>query len=174
FQDHGFLPGGIGEKTPLGVALLPQEGNTPCAFLPGEAVQHAVPRCYSRSVETSQGFHGLNDAYIENEHTVEARGPIMTSKELSEAAKIQRVPGIIFADGAAGRRARIAGTGLEVFEVIKAYRDDGGGEKAVIEVFHWLTPAQIRAAIDYYQAFPAEIDERLAAEDALVPQRLRS
>ncbi|MGI8553279.1 MAG: hypothetical protein ACR2PL_21210 [Dehalococcoidia bacterium] len=39
----------------------------------------------------------------------------MTTKELSETEKLERVPGIIFADGAAGRRARIAGTGWRCF-----------------------------------------------------------
>ena len=37
---------------------------------------------------------------------------------LGEAIKMRRCPGIVFADGVSGRRARIAGTGLEVWEVI--------------------------------------------------------
>jgi hypothetical protein len=41
---------------------------------------------------------------------------------LVEAARMQRVPGIVFADGPTGRRARVAGTGLDGFEVIRTYR----------------------------------------------------
>ncbi len=33
---------------------------------------------------------------------------------LEEAVKMRRCPGIVFADGPSGRRARVAGTGLEV------------------------------------------------------------
>jgi hypothetical protein len=42
----------------------------------------------------------------------------MTKDLLMEAVKMRRCPGIIFADGVTGRRARIAGTGLEVWEII--------------------------------------------------------
>ncbi len=41
---------------------------------------------------------------------------------LLEAIKMRRCPGIIFADGVTGRRARVAGTGLEVWEIITTYK----------------------------------------------------
>jgi hypothetical protein len=41
---------------------------------------------------------------------------------LDEALKMRRCPGIGFADGATGRRARLAGTGIDVWEVIATYQ----------------------------------------------------
>ena len=41
---------------------------------------------------------------------------------LDEAIQMRRCPGIVFADGPAGRRARVAGTGLDVWEIIATYR----------------------------------------------------
>lgn len=86
----------------------------------------------------------------------------MTTEVLSEAARMRRVPGIIFADGPTGRRARIAGTGIEVFEVIghvHAVGDDWAASRAWHDM---LSDAEFAAARAYYEAFPAEIDARLA------------
>ena len=90
-----------------------------------------------------------------------------------EAEHMERVPGVIFADGPAGRRARIAGTGIEVFEVAQVYRDTDGDFESVVRCFDWLTGEQIVAAVDYYRAYPDEINARLDAEDALVPEEAR-
>ena len=45
---------------------------------------------------------------------------------LSEAVRMRRVPGIWFVDSINGRRAAIAGTGLEVWEVIATFKSLGG------------------------------------------------
>jgi hypothetical protein len=44
---------------------------------------------------------------------------------LEEALRMRRCPGIVFVDGPTGRRPVLAGTGLEVWEVVKAYKDCG-------------------------------------------------
>ena len=97
-----------------------------------------------------------------------------SSETLSEVEKMRRVPGIVFVDGAAGRRARIAGTGLDVFEVIDALRSCWGDRAALARAFETLTPQQLQAAYDYYEAFPEEIDARLAADDQITPAYLRA
>jgi uncharacterized protein (DUF433 family) len=97
----------------------------------------------------------------------------MRAKQLSEAEKMRRVPGIVFADGPCGRRARIAGTGLDVFEIIEGYQSVGKDLKRLRIAYHWLTPDQLQAALDYYAAFPEEIDARLAEERAVTPETLR-
>lgn len=97
----------------------------------------------------------------------------MTTKPLSEAEKLARVPGIVFADGPCGRRARIAGTGLDVFEVIGEYLQMNRSRARLARAFHWLTPGQRDAALAYYAAVPDEIDERLAAEAAITPELVR-
>ncbi len=78
---------------------------------------------------------------------------------LAEAIKMRRCPGIVFADGVSGRRARIAGTGLEVWEVITTYRSVNQDFSRLQKAYHWLTEQQLRAAIGYYTAYREEIDE---------------
>ena len=78
---------------------------------------------------------------------------------LAEAIKMRRCPGIVFADGVSGRRARIAGTGLEVWEVIITYRSVNQDFSRLQKAYHWLTEQQLRAAIGYYTAYRGEIDE---------------
>ena len=87
---------------------------------------------------------------------------------------MQRVPGIIFADGAVGRRARIAGTGIDVFEVIKEFLACDRDRQALAEGFDWLTPKQLDSALAYYTVFPKEIDERLKLEAMLTPDVIRA
>jgi len=78
---------------------------------------------------------------------------------LAEAIKMRRCPGIVFADGVSGRRARIAGTGLEVWEVITTYRSVTQDFIRLQKAYHWLTEQQLRVAIGYYTAYREEIDE---------------
>jgi hypothetical protein len=45
---------------------------------------------------------------------------ILLKKELVEAVKMKNYPGIISADGATGRRARVSGSGIDVREMATA------------------------------------------------------
>lgn len=82
----------------------------------------------------------------------------MTAADLlAEVEKMERVPGIIFVDGVGGRRARVAGTGLEVFEVIQVYRSCGEDWDRLKAGLHWLTDDQLRAALSYFELYPDEI-----------------
>lgn len=92
---------------------------------------------------------------------------------LSEGVRMRRAPGILFADGPTGRRAVVAGTGLDVWEVIRTWQD---GEKGFDEAkanYPWLSEAQIRAAIGYYELYPVEVDERLQREREWNAERVR-
>ena len=96
----------------------------------------------------------------------------MTTRADSEAERMQRVPGIIFVDGPAGRRARLAGTGLEVFEIIKHYHAGNDDWDELRSWFHWLTEDELRSALRYYELYPEEIDTWLAEEAQLTPERV--
>jgi uncharacterized protein (DUF433 family) len=85
----------------------------------------------------------------------------VTKDLLSEAVKMRRCPGILFVDGVKGRRARIAGAGLEVWEVIGTFRSLGKNLKRLQKTYHWLTSEQIRSALAYYSAYPEEIDKQI-------------
>lgn len=91
----------------------------------------------------------------------------LVSELLDEGLRVRRFPGVAFRDGPAGRRAGLVG-GPDVWEVIRdVLATAGRGEAKVRRVAAdaGLDPAQVRLAIDYYAAFPAEIDARLAAEE---------
>src|SRR5680860_207753 len=65
---------------------------------------------------------------------------------LSEAVRMRSIPGIIFVDSRTGRRPVIAGTGLDVWEVIATWKAAGKNETKLLEAYDWLAEPQIRAA----------------------------
>ncbi len=91
---------------------------------------------------------------------------------LTEAVKMRRCPGIVFADSPSGRRARVLGTGLDVWEIIAMYNSLGQDLARLKEAYHWLSDAQLRAALGYYAAYPAEIDERIRRNESWTKERL--
>ncbi len=92
---------------------------------------------------------------------------------LEEALKMRRCPGIVFAPGISGRRARVAGTGLEVWEVIAQYDSMGRDDRQLSEAFHWLTPGQIKGALGYYELYPDEINELIARNETWTEESLK-
>ena len=86
---------------------------------------------------------------------------------------MRRAPGIVFADGPAGRRAVVAGSGLDVWEVVATWRAGGGDWEDLRTDYPWLAEPQLRAALAYYELYPAEIDARLAREERWTADRVR-
>lgn len=97
----------------------------------------------------------------------------MSQTLLAEAIKMRRAPGVIFADGPAGRRAVVAGTGIDVWEVIATWQRCDGDYRALRQEYGWLTEPQLRATIGYYELYPDEIEARLERERIWTPERLR-
>lgn len=91
----------------------------------------------------------------------------MVVELVDEALRMRRAPGVVFVDGPVGRRPVIAGTGLDVWELIAAWQEVGQDYRRLRAAYDWLTEPQIRAALSYYEAYPAEIDDRLSRERAL-------
>jgi uncharacterized protein (DUF433 family) len=98
----------------------------------------------------------------------------LTTEMLDEALRQRRAPGVAFVDGVTGRRAVVAGTGLEVWEVVAAWKDANEDLARTSDAFSWLSDLQVRAALGYYQLYPDEIDRRLAREDAWTRERLQA
>jgi uncharacterized protein (DUF433 family) len=90
-----------------------------------------------------------------------------------EAVKMRRAPGIVFADGPAGRRAVIAGTGLDVWELVAAWLEGRRDFEDLRRNYEWLTEAQLRSALRYYELYPEEIDARLERERRWTPAAIR-
>lgn len=93
---------------------------------------------------------------------------------LADGIKMKRCPGILFADGPSGRRARIAGTGLDVWEVIATYQSLDRDPARLRQAYPWLSEAQLRAALGYYTAYQEEVDRRIALNERWTPERLRA
>ena len=89
---------------------------------------------------------------------------------LTEAIKMRHGPGIIFAEGVTGRRARVAGTGLEVWELIATYRSVNQSFKRLKKAYHWLTEQQLRAAVGYYKVYRGEIDLQIKQNESLTKE----
>lgn len=125
----------------------------------------------ARGIRLSEGL----EREIEREATL--RGQSFTSataEMLSESVRMRRVPGVVFSDGPAGRRATVAGTGLDVWEVIGAWKEGGEQWSVLRENYDWLTDFQLRSAVAYYKLYPEEIDARLAVEDHWTAERVEA
>ena len=75
-------------------------------------------------------------------------------------------------DGPAGRRASIAGTGLDVWEVISTFKSVGADRERLEASYEWLSDRQLSAALAYYDLYPREIDARIEEEESWTPERL--
>ena len=89
---------------------------------------------------------------------------------LEEAIRTRECPGIYFAEEPAGRTAKIMGTGLGVWEVMRDYVAAGEWDTRVREIFPQLTPAQIGAARNYFLRYRDDIERRIAENATLTPE----
>ena len=97
-----------------------------------------------------------------------------TAKDLLiEAIKMRRCPGITFAEGTSGRRARVAGTGIEVWEIIATYRSVEKDFDRLKKAYHWLAPEVIRTALGYYALYPQEIDRLIEQNESWTEEKMK-
>lgn len=94
----------------------------------------------------------LEQAIASESRTLGKSWSATAAELLEESLRTRRVPGIAFADGPVGRRAVIAGTGLDVWEVIATWQFGGSHPEILQQNYPWLTEAQRVAALVYYQA----------------------
>jgi uncharacterized protein (DUF433 family) len=85
---------------------------------------------------------------------------------LEEAVRTRECPGVYFADEPAGRVAKVAGTGLGVWEVIRDYKAAKGDERKLRKWLPHLSTTQLKAATVYYARFPQEIDTEIGDDSA--------
>jgi hypothetical protein len=67
-------------------------------------------------------------------------------------------PLVRFSDGPAGRRARLVGTGKDIWEIIAVVRDNDG-DPAEAARYLEMPLGLVQAAIAYYGAYTSEIDQ---------------
>ena len=91
---------------------------------------------------------------------------------LEEAIRMSRAPGIVFVEGRGGRRAAVAFSGLEVWEIVATWREAAQDWNRLREAYPELSEPQLRAALNYYRLYPAGVDQRLEMEEYWTPERL--
>lgn len=88
----------------------------------------------------------------------------LAQRYVEEGLRMDEHPLIRFADGPAGRRARLLGTGKDVWEIITVVRDNGG-DAAESARYLEIPLGLVQAAIAYYGAYTAEIDQQIEANE---------
>ena len=91
---------------------------------------------------------------------------------LLEAVKMRRCPGIIFTDGSTGRRASIAGTGIDVWEFVAAFKGMNEDYEQLKAAYHWLRDAQIRSALSYFALYPEEIEKIIDQNESIAESQV--
>lgn len=111
----------------------------------------------------------FNEALLERLRTRSRAVPGSTPSGLAqvlidEGLRMAEHPGVVFKDGPTGRRAAVA-FGPDIWEIITYLKEiDERGEAALAAAAEELSlsPARIRLALDYYSAYPDEIDTEIA------------
>src|SRR5438132_6882320 len=90
---------------------------------------------------------------------------------LDEALRMRQCPGIYFADETSGRTAKIGGTGLGVWEVVRDFSRDQNSRR-IRKAFPQLSQAQVTAALMYYARYRDEVQAKIDANAALTPESI--
>jgi uncharacterized protein (DUF433 family) len=88
----------------------------------------------------------------------------LAQRYVEEGLRMDEHPLVRFTDGPAGRRARLTGTGKDVWEVIAVVRDNDG-DTAEAARYLEMPLGLVQAAIAYYGAYTSEIDEQIEANE---------
>jgi uncharacterized protein (DUF433 family) len=106
----------------------------------------------------------LNDATISRlgarAQRVHLAPRTLAQRYVEEGLRMDEHPLVRFADGPAGRRARLLGTGKDVWEVIEVVRDNDG-DAAETARYLEIPLGLVQAAIAYYGAYTAEVDQAI-------------
>jgi uncharacterized protein (DUF433 family) len=110
----------------------------------------------------------LNDATIallgRRAQRVHLAPRTLAQRYVEEGLRMDEHPLIRFAEGPAGRRARLVGTGKDVWEVIAAVRDNDG-DAAETARYLEMPLGLVQAAITYYGAYTSEIDQWIESNE---------
>jgi uncharacterized protein (DUF433 family) len=79
----------------------------------------------------------------------------MLERLAEEALRMRRFPGIVFRGPEHRRRASVAGTGMDVWEVVMLHEAEG---RETLLGAHPVTGRQLDVALAYYREHPGEID----------------
>jgi uncharacterized protein (DUF433 family) len=95
----------------------------------------------------------------------------LVERYVEEGLRQEDHPGIVFVDGPAGRRARVAGTGLDVWEVVETVEDNEGSTAEAADYLA-IPERLVLVAMRYYADFPYEIDAWSAENERLFDEEV--
>lgn len=87
------------------------------------------------------------------------------SRFIEEGLRMQRLPGVVFVDGPRGRRAHVAGTGLDVWEIVALSRAYSGDAARLLKDHPGIARRDLDLADSYARAYPDEIDALIAENE---------
>ena len=90
---------------------------------------------------------------------------------IQEGLRMRECPGVYFATEPSGRTAKVSGTGLGVWEVLRDFVSDEDLDR-VRRAFPELSSAQITAALIYFKRYPDEIHREVESNAALTAEVL--
>ena len=82
----------------------------------------------------------------------------LAQRYVEEGLRMDDHPLVRFVDGPAGRRAKLVGTGADVWEVIPTVRDNDGDVREAAAYLQ-MSPGLVQSAVTYYGASSEEIEE---------------
>jgi uncharacterized protein (DUF433 family) len=89
-------------------------------------------------------------------HAAQPRSAL-AERYVFEGLQMDEHPGIRFVDGALGRRPAVAGTGLDVWEIVETVRVNGDSIEEAAAYLE-VDPSVVRVAVGYYGSNREEID----------------
>ena len=114
----------------------------------------------------------LNDATIlrlgQHAQRMHLAPRTLAQRYVEEGLRMDEHPLIRFADGPA-RRAKLVGTGKDVWEIVGAVRDNDG-DAAETSRYLELPIGLVQAAISYYGTYRDEIDQWIEANEQQVAE----
>lgn len=93
----------------------------------------------------------------------------LAQRYVEEGLRMDEHPLVRFVDGPAGRRARLAGTGKDVWEVIATVRDNDNDLTRAAD-YLGLSLGLVQAAVGYYGSYTEEIDRLIADNDQIAEE----
>lgn len=94
------------------------------------------------------------------------RHTTLAERYVEEGVLMDEHPNVHFIDGAMGRRPAVAGTGLDVWEIVEVARHNGGSV-ADTAAYLEVDPRLVESALRYYGFNREEIEEWIARLHAL-------
>lgn len=83
-----------------------------------------------------------------------------------QGVRMRRFPGLVFIDGPGGPRAHLAGTGFDAWELVALFRAYGGDVARLLRDHPALERRELELALEYAKAYPEEIDQFIADNEA--------